>query len=92
MHILFSCTFAPAAESYTVHLRFEEQNEIIIVESLGCYILHNDHYMILNERCQDYFLCCQRKGIFNPTNFTHSFLFFVKKIPIISQKKLCFML
>lgn len=26
---MFSCTIAPAAESYTIHLEYEEQNEQI---------------------------------------------------------------
>lgn len=41
---MFSCTIAPAAESYTMHLIIEEQNDDNAGSHRLPFILHNDHY------------------------------------------------
>jgi len=46
MRILFSCTFAPAAGSYEIHLKREEQNTNDKLTSQGClFILHKRYYI-----------------------------------------------
>jgi hypothetical protein len=47
MGILFSCTFAPAAESYKMHLTTEEQNTSISAITKAAFILHKEYYMSL---------------------------------------------
>lgn len=50
MRILFSCTFAPAAGSYEIHLRMEEQNTNNKLTLQGClFILHKRYYIFLLE-------------------------------------------
>lgn len=41
---MFSCTFAPAAESYAMHLILEEQNDNNDGSHRLPFILHKDHY------------------------------------------------
>lgn len=46
MRILFSCTFAPAAGSYEIHLKMEEQNTNDKLTLQGClFILHKGYYI-----------------------------------------------
>jgi len=48
--ILFSCTFAPAAGSYEIHLTTEEQNTNDKLILQGClFILHKRYYIFLLE-------------------------------------------
>jgi len=47
---LFSCTFAPAAGSYEIHLTQEEQNTNNKLTLQGClFILHKRYYIFYPE-------------------------------------------
>ncbi|REJ08275.1 hypothetical protein DYE48_14025 [Halobacillus trueperi] len=46
MLIMFSCTFAPAAESYTMHLK-ERNKMMTMVVHIGCHLFYTTNIVIL---------------------------------------------
>ncbi|QCS51682.1 hypothetical protein FED53_03175 [Priestia flexa] len=54
MLILFSCTIALAAESYTIHHQLMLRNKMKKhkEDCISCNILHNEYYMFSTSDCQ----------------------------------------